>query len=83
MNSLHREIDALLTHPADRTALVFPSEIAAEFWRRSATLPGAQRAIREDRFVSWDRFKEEAFEIRESALPVNNARLSTAMQPDL
>lgn len=53
-----------------RGTLVFPSEVAAEFWRRAA-LGDDRQAVRQDRFVSWDTFKEQAFEFRADAVPVN------------
>ncbi|HOX33347.1 MAG TPA: PD-(D/E)XK nuclease family protein [Spirochaetales bacterium] len=48
---------------ADRSArFVFPSEICAEAWlRRSLRLGlGGRRALESDRFLGWDRLKEEA-----------------------
>ncbi len=48
---------------ADRSArFVFPSEICAEAWlRRSLRLGlGGTRALESDRFLGWDRLKEEA-----------------------
>ncbi len=50
---------------------MFPSEVAAAWWRRAAA-ERAEGAIRSDRFVSWDRFKERTFETRREARPVNN-----------
>lgn len=53
------------------TAVVLPSEIAAEFWRREVIRSEVTRAIREDRIISWDRFKERAFDLRTDRLPAN------------
>lgn len=75
MKALHREIDAFLSPSADGSAdggtIVFPSEIAAEFWRHAVLRAGSRQAVRADRLISWDTFKERAFEIREELLPVN------------
>ncbi len=51
--------------------VVLPSELAAEFWRREIIRSGARTAIREDRIVSWDRFKEQAFDLRTDRMPAN------------
>ncbi|MEA3344611.1 MAG: hypothetical protein U9Q16_02945, partial [Patescibacteria group bacterium] len=67
MKRLLLEIDSYLS----RGTLVFPSEIAAEFWRRAVIRRGARVAVREDRLISWDTFKERAFEIRQEAVPTN------------
>ena len=67
MKRLLLEIDAYLS----RGTLVFPSEIAAEFWRRAVIRRGSRVAVREDRLISWDTFKERAFEIRQEAVPTN------------
>ena len=63
-----------LTHALERgQTLVFASQIAADFWRRHLVTAGAAVALREDRFVSWDRFKENAFDLRTDALPANES----------
>jgi len=67
MKRLLLEIDAYLS----RGTFVFPSEIAAEFWRRAVIRRGSRVAVREDRLISWDTFKERAFEIRQEAVPTN------------
>ncbi|TVQ22703.1 MAG: PD-(D/E)XK nuclease family protein [Spirochaetaceae bacterium] len=54
-----------------RRAVVFPSEVAAAFWRREAVRTGTRRAVREDLLLSWDRFKETAFDLRTDLLPAN------------
>ncbi len=51
--------------------LVFPSEISARFWRHTAVNGGYAEAVSGERFISWDRFKEQAFGLRESRKPVN------------
>ena len=51
--------------------LVFPSEISARFWRHRAVTGGYAKAVSARRFISWDRFKEEAFGLRETRKPVN------------
>ncbi len=50
---------------------VFPSEVAAEFWRRESLRLSERRAIWNDRFLSWDRFKEATFQLSQRAAPVN------------
>lgn len=37
---------------------VFPSQVAASFWLRESLQRGWCRALEEERFISWDRFKE-------------------------
>ncbi len=54
-----------------RRSVVFPSEVAAAFWRREAVRTGTRRAVREDLVLSWDRFKETAFDLRTDLLPAN------------
>ncbi|MFW5742464.1 MAG: PD-(D/E)XK nuclease family protein [Spirochaetota bacterium] len=51
--------------------VVLPSELAAEFWRREVVRSGMRAAIREDLIVSWDRFKEQAFDLRTDRMPAN------------
>lgn len=62
---------AVLETAASGTTVVLPSELAAEFWRLEIVRCGALRAVREDRIVSWDRFKERAFELRTDRRPAN------------
>lgn len=50
---------------------VFPSEVAAEFRLRQALQQGGKRALRSDRFISWDRLKEQAFSPFQEKLPSN------------
>jgi len=54
------------------TVFVFPSEVAAAFWRRHATTLTPAQVVREDRFISWDRFKEETLQLRRERRPANN-----------
>ena len=51
---------------------VFPSEIVAAFWRRRALTLTRHNAVRSDRFMSWDIFKEKAFARRQNAVPANS-----------
>lgn len=55
---------------ADRTH-VFPAEIAAAFWRRELVQSTDRRAVREDRIISWDTFKEAVFADRSNRRPAN------------
>ncbi len=54
-----------------QSVLVFPSEVVARFWRRSALQQSGRRALSAERVISWDAFKERVFEIRAAARPVN------------
>lgn len=54
-----------------QTVLVFPSEVAARFWRRWAVTEGPRRALSTGRIVSWDAFKEGVFQIRSDRRPIN------------
>jgi len=52
-------------------AFVFPSEVIAAFWcEESLRISGAQ-AVRADRFISWDTFKERVFRSQEVKRPAN------------
>ena len=62
---------SIFSSSGTRTTIVLPSEIAAEFWRRELIRSGSVRAVREDRIVSWDRFKEHAFDLRTDRRPAN------------
>jgi RecB family exonuclease len=50
---------------------VFPSEIASAFWRRKALSLSDRPSVAEERFISWDTFKEKAFSISRERKPVN------------
>ena len=56
---------------AGDSIFVFPSETVAEFWRREG-LSGV-KALRTDRFISWDSFKEKVFPGTEERKPINAA----------
>jgi hypothetical protein len=43
----------------NNVSFVFPSETAALFWARDVCRTGAARSVAADRFMAWDRFKEE------------------------
>lgn len=53
------------------TTHVFPSEVAAAFWRREFLTSHERRAIREDEVISWDTFKEQLFARHTHRPPVN------------
>lgn len=55
------------------TTFVFPSEIAATFWRKEAIRVTGRDSVREDRLISWDVFKERSFGLRGELTPVNKA----------
>ena len=50
---------------------VFPSEVTAEWMQRGVLRSGGVQALRRDRFISWDRFKEALFSPRRTRRPVN------------
>jgi hypothetical protein len=51
------------------TLLVFPSEVLAGAWRRRLAAEPARAAVRSDRIISWDRFKELAVPIKRTQRP--------------
>lgn len=51
------------------TLLVFPSEVVAGAWRRRLAAVADRGAVRSDRIVSWDRFKELAIPIKRTERP--------------
>jgi len=53
------------------TIFVFPSEVAAEFWKKRSLFFTDKRAVRDKRFISWDKFKEKAFSLSQKKNPVN------------
>ena len=57
--------------PRSSVVFVFPSEVAAAFWRAETARRGPARAVRTDRFISWDTFKEHVLQEREALAPVN------------
>lgn len=65
---MHRVIESIQTAPRS-SVFVFPSEIIASFWRRKYL--DSNRAVRADRFISWDVFKENGFLLTQVAVPVN------------
>ncbi len=63
----------LRTRIRDRdTVFVFPSEVAAAFWRQEALRCTEARAVESSRFLSWDRFKEHSFFLTRKEKPVNS-----------
>ena len=45
-----------------RTDFVFPTEVAARFWLRQSLAFTGGRALRADRFLSWDQFDRRALD---------------------
>jgi hypothetical protein len=63
---------------ADRAAtFVFPSQAAADSWARRAPSLFALKAVETDRFVGWDRFKEDLLSLRRAERPAD--RVSRAI----
>jgi RecB family exonuclease len=52
---------------------VFPSELTARFWAKSALRTSARKSIRMTRFLSWDQFKESCLTYAHPGRPVNRA----------
>ena len=46
---------------------VFPSQISASLWARKVCTLGIVRSLAADRFLAWDRFKEEVIREKETA----------------
>ena len=62
----------ILDRSKDRSHLfVFPSEVAADFWRRRLLTLGPRGAVENDRFQSWDSFKERFLTGSSDRKPVN------------
>ena len=65
-------VRVLTTHIGDRSQVfVFPSELAASFWTRKVLDDLPVCAVEKRRFISWDRFKEQAFLLNREQSPVN------------
>lgn len=65
--------EELLEHPVEH--YIFPSEIVASFWRKEILRrepPGSGvSALRTDRYLSWDKFKEIRFSVERKEKPAN------------
>ncbi|MFW5715117.1 MAG: PD-(D/E)XK nuclease family protein [bacterium] len=65
--------DIILAHIEQPDHLfVFPSEVAGEFCLREVLQSSSRRAIRRDRFISWDRLKEREFSPAQTRSPANS-----------
>lgn len=53
------------------TFFIFPSEITAAFWRMKSLEVVEKNAVRSERFLSWDKFKEKNFSLNQKGTPVN------------
>ncbi|HOV39484.1 MAG TPA: hypothetical protein PLG79_12220 [Spirochaetales bacterium] len=51
--------------------LVLPSEVAARYFRLYLLEPSGKKALREDRVISWDTFKERSVERMQQRRPAN------------
>ncbi len=56
---------------APEALLVFPSEVAARFWRRWLVSRGGYRALLSERCLSWDSFKERYLSVRDERRPAS------------
>jgi RecB family exonuclease len=59
MNSITETLGKEIANP--RARFVFPSEAAAGLWAQKVCVLGITRSAARNRFVAWDRFKEESF----------------------
>ncbi len=58
--------------PDNNVRFIFPSEVAASFWKRKSLDISGKKAVLADRFISWDKFKEEYFSLNQEGIPVNS-----------
>ncbi|MBN2508863.1 MAG: hypothetical protein JXB03_01255, partial [Spirochaetales bacterium] len=60
------------SHLHKRSAVfVFPSQLSASFWIRKVLADGLADAVEKRRFISWDKFKEQAFTLNQERTPAN------------
>lgn len=52
--------------------LVFPSQVTAARWRIALAADSRRRAVRSDRIVSWDVFKERTVPVKRDAIPASS-----------
>jgi hypothetical protein len=70
---LQSVITLIKSHAADNiVTFVFPSEVTARFWRYKVLDIAGLDAVRGDRIVSWDTFKERIFPGTDRRRPVNS-----------
>ncbi|TVR93983.1 MAG: PD-(D/E)XK nuclease family protein [Spirochaetaceae bacterium] len=78
MGEYQDAVAKLIAEAGQGCNFVFPSETVARDRRNaaaspsSAGTPSSARAVRADRFLSWDSFKESAFFLRSERRPVNS-----------
>ncbi len=65
-----REMNHAAQYDRNDTLLIFPSEVAAAAWRRALAEDPARGAVRSDRVISWDVFKEWAVPVKRTRKPV-------------
>jgi len=56
----------------ENTVFVFPSEVTARLLQRQALAEGGYEACRNNRFISWDQFKEQTVAVTPDKTPANN-----------
>ena len=68
-----RNVKSIIIENFDKqdTSFVFPSEITAAFWRMRSLDSTGRSAVRSERFLSWDTFKERYFSLNQKGTPVN------------
>jgi len=80
MENVYSLLSSRLDDPSCR--FVFPSQVAADFWRRKVLDLSGRKALRWDRFLSWDSFKENQFVLSRKDLP-SNSRIRRCFCADL
>ena len=64
--------DFITAHATEgNSVFVFPSEVIASFWRAELLRLTNRVAVRADRFISWDTFKEMVFRSHQTRRPAN------------
>ncbi|MFN2311059.1 MAG: PD-(D/E)XK nuclease family protein [Spirochaetia bacterium] len=71
MGEYRDAVARLIAEAGQDCDFVFPSETVARDRRNAAASASGTRAVRADRFLSWDSFKESAFFLRSELRPVN------------
>lgn len=68
-----RVVDRAMTaHARPGALLVFPSEVAAEWWRARLAREMPSRVVRTDRIISWDVFKQRVLPVQRVDRPASH-----------
>ncbi len=68
-----KDVKSIIIENFDKqdTSFIFPSEVTASFWRKKSLEESGRNAVRSERFLSWDTFKEKYFSLHQKGTPVN------------